>query len=625
LRRPLLFESEEKGPLFLLCVEDIDRGIAMRTFRLFFMFLTLLPISAFAIAGDHGGRSVNSTGNTTGNDLYRPFLINSVFNYFGNNGDGSFNKFSTTNEGFEFTKGTGKTCIFEDGIVWGGYHKGRATPKVGGSTYIHGLSAGPILQYGTASTNPVKDDPTNPSNRIYRVRPDINPGTAFADVQSKIVSGELPYISRYESYTDQDIYNQYIKDWNEWPAAQGAPFSYGKDSNSVQRLSGPYDPRYDIPGRPAADQTLWYAANDCDSARVATMMFSSVIGLEMHRTIWGYNRAGVFGQTIFESTVIINKSGARVDSMYIMQFADPDLGDGGDDYVGCDTSRNLGYVYNGRPSDLVFGTSIPSAGFVILQGPIVPGAPGDTAAFLMGKRLGYRNLRMSAFVFFSQGFAGYADPVYGPGMDLQWYRVMQGKTAEGASFIDPVTHSPTKFCMSGNPLIGSGWVDGMAGLTPQDRRFTMTTGPVTMAAGDTQEIVVALTAGLGADYLSSIAVLRSGIDRLISFYNTLTGVGPLMSIATSGNQLPETSGLMQNYPNPFNPSTRIGYTLARRSAVSLTVFNVLGEEVASLVNGVEEAGPHEVKFDGTRLSSGAYFYTLRADGFVQTKRLLLIR
>lgn len=76
---------------------------------------------------------------TTTNDLYRPFLINNVFNYYSNNGDGSFNKFSTDNEGFEFLKGDGKHIIFEDGVVWGGYHKGRSTAKVGGSVYRHGL------------------------------------------------------------------------------------------------------------------------------------------------------------------------------------------------------------------------------------------------------------------------------------------------------------------------------------------------------------------------------------------------------------------------------------------------------------------------------------------------------
>src|SRR5512135_667268 len=189
----------------------------------------LLLVASSAFAGLSAKDKAHGLQKTTGYDLYRPFLINNVFNYYGNNGDGSFNKFSTNNEGFEFYKGTGKTAIFEDGVVWGGYHKGRVTAKVGGSVYRHGLQAGPIIQYGTATTDPVGDDPSSAANRVYRVRPDINPHVTLDAVQAKINSEEIPYIGRYESYSAQDIYNQYVNDWNQWPANQGAPFSYGKD------------------------------------------------------------------------------------------------------------------------------------------------------------------------------------------------------------------------------------------------------------------------------------------------------------------------------------------------------------------------------------------------------------
>jgi predicted GH43/DUF377 family glycosyl hydrolase len=83
--------------------------------------------------------------------------------------------------------------------------------------------------------------------------------------------------------------------------------------------------------------------------------------------------------------------------------------------------------------------------------------------------------------------------------------------------------------------------------------------------------------------------------------------------------------LQQNYPNPFNPTTTIRYAVPQRSLVTLTVFNMLGQQVATLVNGDVEAGYHEVRFDAAGLASGAYFYRMQAGSYVDTKELLLIR
>jgi hypothetical protein len=100
----------------------------------------------------------------------------------------------------------------------------------------------------------------------------------------------------------------------------------------------------------------------------------------------------------------------------------------------------------------------------------------------------------------------------------------------------------------------------------------------------------------------------------------VTGIGQ-----NAGQVLPEKASLSQNYPNPFNPSTNIGYHISKESFVSLRVYDLLGREVAVLVNEVRRPGEYIVKLDARKLSSGVYFYTLRAGSFVQSKKMLLLR
>lgn len=90
-------------------------------------------------------------------------------------------------------------------------------------------------------------------------------------------------------------------------------------------------------------------------------------------------------------------------------------------------------------------------------------------------------------------------------------------------------------------------------------------------------------------------------------------------------QLPVKYSLEQNYPNPFNPVTRINYAIAKEGFVKLTIYDLLGREVNVLVNEVKNAGYYSVDFNGVNLSSGVYFYKLESNGFVDTKKLTLIK
>jgi len=88
---------------------------------------------------------------------------------------------------------------------------------------------------------------------------------------------------------------------------------------------------------------------------------------------------------------------------------------------------------------------------------------------------------------------------------------------------------------------------------------------------------------------------------------------------------PEMFSLAQNYPNPFNPSTQIRYTITKESFVLLKVYNLMGQEVATLVSGDQNAGSYTIPFDASRLCSGVYLYRLQAGTSVDVKRMLLIK
>lgn len=89
--------------------------------------------------------------------------------------------------------------------------------------------------------------------------------------------------------------------------------------------------------------------------------------------------------------------------------------------------------------------------------------------------------------------------------------------------------------------------------------------------------------------------------------------------------IPTDYVLKQNYPNPFNPSTTIQFALPQKSYVVLSVYNVLGVKVATLVNNTENAGLHSINFDASNLASGLYIYELKTDNIIKTRKMLLLK
>jgi len=168
-------------------------------------------------------------------------------------------------------------------------------------------------------------------------------------------------------------------------------------------------------------------------------------------------------------------------------------------------------------------------------------------------------------------------------------------------------------------------------LTIYGTRFT--SGAVVRCnAADRSTTFVSKTQ-LSASILSSdvagagtLSITMRNPDGILSNARPLTVFVPSdVKADREGEQIPGVYVLNQNYPNPFNPTTTIRYGLPQESHVSLSVFNTLGQKVSELMNIEQEAGYHEVRFDGSSLVSGVYLHRLQAGGYVAAKELLLLK
>jgi hypothetical protein len=142
----------------------------------------------------------------------------------------------------------------------------------------------------------------------------------------------------------------------------------------------------------------------------------------------------------------------------------------------------------------------------------------------------------------------------------------------------------------------------------------------------------AVNSGLTYEDASVVALATWG-DYIFATINSNGGVwrrslseifASVTSVENSGS-VPTKFNLKQNYPNPFNPSTKIKYSVAHSSTVLLKIYDVLGKEVATLINEEKPAGSYEATFDASNLSSGIYFYKLEAGNFVETKKMILLK
>ena len=517
---------------------------------------------------------------------YDYIAANEVRMWIGNNGDGSHDP-NTDGSGFYWPGGENAELpsVFEDGLLYGGKINGEI--RVNGSMYRHGLSPGIISADGTP------DEPMKPEYKIFKLK------------------------KGWENLPEGIERDRYEYDYNNWPGDLGAPYI---DVNGDGEFTQGVDtPEY------LGDETLFTIANGMDADLSEYLLGSPPAPVEIRTTVWAYNSDGM-EDVVFKKFVVTNKGNDPITDMYLTYWTDPDLGFAGDDYVGCDTLLSLGYCYNGDENDENFYESPPPAvGHLIVQGPIVEGSESDSAFTGEEWITGFKNLPLTGFQLYIGGSYVYRDPVQGDYEGtIQVYNNMQGLDGEGNALVDPNTGKATQTVLAGNPVEGNGWYTGEGwpgGPPPCDMREIMSSGTFELGAGESQEFAIAIFMAQGTDRLNSVTKLKEKAIEIHEFYS-----GRIVSdVREDEENQPLAFDLRQNYPNPFNPTTTIVYQLPKASKVSLKIYNILGKEVAELVNAEQNPGTYKVSFNGNDLASGVYFYRLIADDFIAGEKMILLK
>lgn len=286
----------------------------------------------------------------------------------------------------------------------------------------------------------------------------------------------------YQLYDDSLAGNPNT-DYQIWPVSQGAPLDGSGHPLSLGK------------------QTLWTVYNDADPVRHNTNAGgTNPFGIEVQQTVYANDGPYYEDNAMYIQYVLRNKGDDTVDAFYLAFWLDPDLGGAGDDLVGCDTINDLFYCYNADNTDLQYGNQPPAVGVKVLGGPVVPSS-GDTAIFNGKKVPNFRNLRMTAFGKYINGTD--------PNSAEQAYNYMKGLLADGSEYY--YNGNPLRYRCSGDPITGTGDIDAVA----SDRRMMGSFGPLTFHPGDSQQVLLKLAVGQGADNKSSINVMK---------YNLGTGV-----------------------------------------------------------------------------------------------------
>lgn len=445
-------------------------------------------------------------------------------------------------------------------------------------------------------------------------------------------NGNYNFDERFKIYKvreSDDVNNFYWQKWGDM-VPFGAPFV---DVNH----NGIYEPLIDKPGIKGAGETNFICVTDAaDTLHHIGNGYGAgtlPLGAEIHFTYWAPHitedtaTLHYADNTVFMKYEIINKSNNVWTGTYFSFLDDGRIGNETDDYIGCDTSINLVYYYNsgnvdgtGLPRE--YGYNPPSYGCALYKGAFLNSNPSV-------------DLGITSFGYFYGNSGCSSDGL----TSAELYNMARGFKKDGTSWINILNNQTTKYNYSGDPETAAGWTEyngrvlncggGITGATeipsiPSHRNIVFSTGAdnLTMNPGDKQVIILMQIVEKGTNNKNAVTKVKSNVSYIKNHYyspNISINIKPVSSI------LPVKFALYQNYPNPFNPSTIIKFDIPKSGFVSLTMYDSRGKQVENFISESLSAGTYQYQYDASKIPSGIYFYQLKADNFLQTKKMILIK
>lgn len=517
----------------------------------------------------------------------------------------------TSEARYEIPKGSRKNSLFA-GSVWIGGRDEQNQLKVAAQTYRqtgNDYWPGPL----DPTTADIAEADCSEWDRFWKVnRETINKFKLLADKSS--IAGNPEYEAIYQWPAKGNV-NATGRNQNPLTLHEGIDYAPFIDVDGDDK----YDPEAgDYPGDPArqnndlpGDQFIWWVFND--KGNVKQQSNTEGIGIEVQASAFAFTSKDALNDATFYNYRVINRGALSLDSTYISTWTDADLGYYNDDYIGCDTSRGLGILYNGTSVDGTgqvnsYGDRVPMVGVDFFKGPI---KRTDVGGVIEVDTLG-----MTAFTYYNNDNTVVGNPNNG----IEIYNYMSGSIRNGQRFSNdfkgPNTASKaygegplTPFVFYGDPGIRSEWSECTCGNPVGDRRFVHSAGAFKLEPGVVNDITIGAVwvADAGGCPNTSFRKIRVADDLAQSLFDnnfqTIEGPEAPRMVARALDR--RLVFYLNNDPISNNFQEKYGYDLSEAK------YRVASPKAANYVKSPDSL----YKFEGYRVFQLKSRYVTAADIF----------